>query len=299
MWNATKKNKAKKVSKKEVNGSDRRVLTVQDISCVGQCSLTVALPVISACGVECAVLPSCVLSNHTAFDSWTFRDLTGDMEKILEKWLELGFLFDAFYTGYVSKSQIPVIAKIMKESARSGAWKIVDPVMADNGKMYAGFDDDFPEHMKILIKDADVALPNISEACFLTGVPYKAGVQEENYVERLLKGVASIGAKKVVLTGVSLEKGKIGFALYEGEKTRYYFTELLDYNSHGTGDLYASVFTGALMRGCSVYESAVLAADTVVLAMKQTHDDKTHWYGVKFERTIPYLVSRLSSYQKQ
>lgn len=283
----------------EVNGVDKRVLTVQDVSCVGQCSLTVALPIISACGVECAVLPSSVLSNHTAFASWTFHDLTDDMERVLAKWLELGFLFDAFYTGYVSKSQIPIISKIMEKSARGKALRIIDPVMADNGKMYAGFDSDFPEHMKRLLKGADVALPNITEACFLTGVPYKAGIQEESYIERLLKGVSEAGAKSVLLTGVMLEEKKIGFALYSEGKTEYYFTRLLEYSAHGTGDVYASVFTGALLCGLSMYESAALAADVVVYAMEKTHPDKTHWYGVKFESAVPYLVERLKRYQNR
>jgi len=138
---------------------DKRLLTIQDISCVGKCSLTVALPVISACGIETAVLPSSVLSNHTAgFSGWTFRDLTGDMPLILERWLTEKIDFDAFYTGYVSKEQIPYILEIMEKTARKGALRIVDPVMADNGKMYAGFGDDFPEEMKKLCKGAIYSL---------------------------------------------------------------------------------------------------------------------------------------------
>ncbi len=274
---------------------DKRLLTIQDISCVGQCSLTIALPVISACGIETAILPSSVLSNHTAkgFSGWTFRDLTDDMPKILERWLIEKISFDAFYTGYVSKSQIPYILEIMEKTARKNALRIVDPVMADNGKLYAGFDDDFPLEMKKLCKNADVIMPNLTEASFLLKIPYIAENYDEKYIEKVLKGLYELGSKNVILTGVSFEKSKLGIAVYDGQKFQYYFNEKRPNSSHGTGDLFASVTAGALMNGKSLFESASLAADVVVEALKVTKDDKDHWYGVKFEKVIPYLVKRL------
>lgn len=273
---------------------DKRLLTIQDISCVGQCSLTVALPVISACGIETAILPSSVLSNHTAgYSGWTFHDLTDDMPKILERWLAEKVSFDAFYTGYVSKAQIPYILEIMEKTARKGALRIVDPVMADNGKLYTGFDEDFPQEMKKLINGADVIMPNLTEAAFLLGQPYVAEGYDKDFIEKMARDLAALGAKNVIVTGVSFEKDKLGIAVYDGKKVDYYFNEKQAVSSHGTGDLYASVVAGALLRGKSLLEAASLAADVVVEAIKLTAGDKDHWYGVKFEKALPYLIKRL------
>ena len=272
---------------------DKRLLTIQDISCVGQCSLTVALPVISACGVETAILPSSVLSNHTAgFSGWTFCDLTPQMPVILDRWKKEGIDFDAFYTGYVSKAQIPHILDIMEQTSRPGALRIVDPVLGDNGKLYAGFDDDFPQEMKRLVKGADVILPNLTEAAFLLERPYVGTGYDRAFIEDTLKGLHELGTRNVVLTGVSFEEGRIGFACYDGKTVEYYFTDFVGGSMHGTGDLFSSAFAGALMRGKSIYESASIAADFIVETIRQTIPDPDHWYGVKFEKALPYLVSR-------
>lgn len=273
--------------------TDKRLLTIQDISCVGQCSLTVALPIISACGVECAILPSSVLSNHTAgFSGWTFRDLTDEMPNILAQWKKEKVDFDAFYTGYVSKTQIPHILDIMQETARPGALRIVDPVMGDGGKLYPGFDDDFPQEMCRLCKGADVIMPNLTEAALLLGEEYRTEY-DQAYIEQTIKRLHALGAKNVVLTGVSLEPNKLGVACYDGNEILYYFTDRLDVSMHGTGDCYASSFAGALMRGHSILESASIAADFVVETIRQSMGDPSHWYGVKFEKALPYLISRM------
>ena len=272
---------------------DKRLLTIQDISCVGQCSLTVALPIISACGIEAAILPSSVLSNHTAgFSGWTFCDLTDQMPLILDRWKKEKVDFDAFYTGYVSKSQIPYILDIMDQTARPGALRVVDPVMGDNGKLYAGFDDDFPEYMKRLVDGADVILPNLTEAALLLGRPFVGEGYDREFIETTLRDLHALGAKNVVLTGVSLEAGRLGVACYDGSKVEYYFTERIGRSMHGTGDVYSSAFAGSLMRGKGILESASIAADFVVETIRQTLSDPDHWYGVKFEKALPYLVSR-------
>ena len=273
--------------------ADKRLLTIQDISCVGQCSLTVALPIISACGVECGILPSSVLSNHTAgFSGWTFFDLTNEMPNILEQWKKEKVNFDAFYTGYVSKAQIPHILRIMEETARPGALRIVDPVMGDGGKLYPGFDDDFPQEMCKLCNGADVIMPNMTEAALLLGEEYTTEY-DQAYIEDMIKRLYALGAKNVVLTGVSFEEGKLGVACYDGTTIQYYFTDRIQGSMHGTGDCYASSFAGALMRGHSILESASIAADFVVETIRQTMPDPSHWYGVKFEKALPYLISRL------
>ena len=272
----------------------KRILTIQDISCVGQCSLTVALPIISACGIETAVLPSAVLSTHTAgFDGFTFRDLTGDMGKICDHWKRVNIKFDGFYTGYLGSSeQIDHCLRIFEETAADGAVVIVDPAMADNGRLYVGFDMAFVESMKRLVARADIVLPNITEACLLTGMEYKTEY-DAMYVREITKRLLDLGAKNVVLTGIGFEKGFTGVWFENREKADYYRHEQLPGGCHGTGDVYASAFTGALMRGKSIFEAATIAADYTVACIKNTMGDSSHWYGVKFEPVLPQLTARL------
>ena len=280
----------------------KRLLTIQDLSCVGQCSTTVALPLVSACGVECAVLPPAMLSNHTAagFKGWSFCDLTSELPKVESKWVEQGIAFDAFYTGYVCESHIDPILSIMRTCANPGAIRIVDPAMADNGVLYRGFASDFPSKMARLCKDADYLLPNLTEAAFLTGEDPSffgavngAGVprpQRED-IERLISKLHGLGVKTVVLTGVSFDEAHLGIAVSDGESVGYDFNLRNPRNSHGTGDVFASVFAGAILRGKAPLEAAALAADIVCAAIDAT--DPAHWYGVSFEKVIPILVEKL------
>jgi len=270
----------------------KRLLTIQDISCIGQCSTTVALPLVSACGVECAILPSSVLSNHTGgFTSWTFADLTAEMPKIEAKWVAFGEKFDAFYTGYVSESQIDPILSIMTSCAKPGALRIVDPAMADNGVLYKGFAADFPKKMARLCDGADYILPNLTEAALLVGEePMLAGYSRDD-IEMLITKLHGIGAKNVVLTGVSFNDDLLGSAVSDGREIVYDFNPKIGRMSHGTGDVFASVFAGSLVRGKSAAEAAALAADIVCEAIANTAED--HWYGVSFETAIPKLVEML------
>ena len=270
----------------------KRLLTIQDISCVGQCSTTVALPLVSACGVECAILPCAVLSNHTGgFPSWTFADLTPELSNVERKWIELGIKFDAFYTGYVCESQIDPILSIFSSCANDSALRIVDPAMADNGKLYAGFADDFPSKMARLCQGADYILPNLTEAALLVGEAPKLEGYTREEIERLIAKLHGIGAKNVILTGVSFDPDLLGSAISDGNTIAYDFNPRLKKMSHGTGDVYASVFAGALLRGRSAFDAAALAADIVCESIR--HTDNDHWYGVSFERAIPLLANTL------
>ena len=271
----------------------KRLLTIQDLSCVGQCSSTVALPIVSACGVECAVLPPAILSNHTApgFKGWTFCDLTAELPKVEAKWVEQGIAFDAFYTGYVCESHIDPILSIMKTCAKPGAVRIVDPAMADNGVLYKGFAPDFPEKMARLCAGADYILPNVTEAALLAGEDPKTAVRTKAEVESLVGRLHELGAKTVVLTGVSLDADSLGTAVSDGSGIVYDFNPRLPRSSHGTGDVFASVFAGAVMRGRTAAEAAALAADIVCAALEAT--DADHWYGVSFEKVIPDIVRAL------
>lgn len=272
---------------------DKRLLSIQDISCFGQCSLTVALPVISACGIETVILPSAVLSTHTGgFKNYTFRDLTDDIPAIQKSWLENGLKFDAFYTGYVCENQIQPILDMMQECSAEGAIRIVDPVMADAGKLYPGFSADFPQKMCRLCKGADYLLPNLTEAAFLLGEECKLENYDQKYIERMVERLHSLGAKNVVLTGVSFDPGLLGCAVSDGSRIEYDFNVRQNRSSHGTGDVFASVFAGALLRGKSLLQAAAIAADVVCLAIAATPDE--HWYGVCFEKVIPDLVKALN-----
>ena len=274
--------------------SYKRILTIQDISCVGQCSLTVALPILSACGLETAILPSAVLPNHTAgFTGFTFRDLTDDMPDIEKQWEKENLKFEAVYTGYLgSIKQIGYVQSIMESSTVPGALRIVDPAMADGGKLYPIFDMDYVNAMKPLVFGADITLPNITEACFLTGMEYKE-IYDEAYVDELLQKMADAGAKTIVLTGVGFAEGKTGVMVYENGTKQYYEHDKIAKGCHGTGDVYASAFVGALMHGKNAYEAAKIAADYTVLCIENTQDDPDHWYGVKFEPVLGELIGML------
>ncbi|MCQ2426870.1 MAG: pyridoxamine kinase [Clostridia bacterium] len=271
----------------------KRILTVQDISCIGQCSLTVALPILSACGAETAVVASGVLSAHTGgFRGYAFGGLTGEMPGIAAHWKKEGLFFDAVYTGYLgSAEQIGYVLDIASGLLKKGGPLIVDPAMADGGKLYAGFDGKFVESMKQLTSAADIILPNITEAALLTGTEYREDI-DEAYVEHLLDALSSGGAT-VVLTGVGFEPGTTGAAIRENGKTSYYTHEKTAGGCHGTGDIFASAFTGALMRGKTAPEAVAVAADFVLACIKNTVGDENHRYGVKFEPVLGSLISRL------
>ena len=273
---------------------NNRILTIQDISCVGQCSLTVALPILSACGIETAVLPSAVLSTHTGgFSGFTFRDLTEDMPAIAAHWQKEGIRFDAVYTGYLgSTQQIDYVKAIFESTLEPGGFRIVDPAMADNGKLYVGFDAEYVEAMKALVSVSDIVLPNITEAAFLTGMPFKEQY-DEAYVEALLRALYDLGAKTVVLTGVGYAADRTGVAVYAGGEVQYYEHERLAKGSHGTGDVYASAFVGAYMLGKTAFEAAKIAADYTLACIVETHKDPEHWYGVRFERVLAMLIESL------
>ncbi len=272
-----------------------KILTIQDISCVGQCSLTVALPIISACGIETCVLPSAVLSTHTGgFKGFTFRDLTDDMPAIKEHWLKENIKFDAIYTGYLgSTKQIDYVSDIMNAMGKVGCVKIVDPAMADNGNLYYGFDDAFVQAMKKLCSKADYVLPNITEACFLTDTEYKTDY-DKAYIDEILEKLVALGAKNIIFTGITYEKGKTGVVVYENGQYSYYEHELLTNSCHGTGDIYASAFTGALIRGKSAYDAAKIAADYTVECIRETAKEENHWYGAKFEPVLGKLIETIT-----
>ena len=275
--------------------SYKKILTIQDISCVGQCSLTVALPILSACGLETCILPSAVLSTHTAgFSGFTFRDLTEDMPQIQAHWQKENIRFQAIYTGYLgSVKQVGYVKSILSTMGTEDCVRIVDPAMADNGMLYPIFNEEYVAAMKTLCASADILIPNITEACFLTDTQYRE-TYDEAYVKLLLEKLTQLGAKSVVLTGVGYVPGKTGVIVYKDGVIRYYAHDKVSKGCHGTGDIYASAFTGALLNGKEIFEAAKIAADYTVKCIINTQGDESHWYGAKFETALRYLMDMIA-----
>jgi pyridoxine kinase len=264
---------------------------------VGQCSLTVALPILSASGNETCILPSAVLSTHTGgFKGYTFRDLTDDIPAIVKHWLSERINFDAFYTGYLGTArQVELVMDIINSPLRlPDAHIIIDPAMGDNGVFYKGMDDNFLQSMRRLVCMADIIIPNITEACMLTGIGYRMDY-DEDYIRRIVDGLLTIigNNKTVVLTGVGFRSGETGVGVYTSGSSYHYPHVKLEKNVSGTGDIFASAFTGALLNGISTQESAKIAADFTLAAIKETIQNPVHWYGVKFETVLGEYIQKV------
>ena len=275
----------------------KRILTIQDISCLGKCSTTVALPIISAMGVETVILPTAVLSTHTMFQNFTVTDLTDSLIPIIEHWKSQGIKFDAIYTGYLgSREEIDIVKKIFNDFKTESTTIFVDPVMADNGKLYPAFDDEYVKLNAELCGHADIIVPNITEAAFMTGMEYKTEY-DEGYIKEMLAKLNKLGAKMSVVTGVSLSSGKTGIYGYDAAKDDYfvYQNDRVDAAYHGTGDIFSSTCIGALVQGISKEDAFKLAADYTADTIRVTLKNPAEpWYGVDFETTIPELVSELA-----
>lgn len=277
----------------------KRIVTIQDISCLGKCSITVALPIISAMGVETAILPTAVLSTHTQFSGFTVKDLQDQIKPISAHWKKENFHFDAIYTGYLaSREQIQLVSDFFDDFNEQDTLLFVDPAMADNGKLYVGFPEDFPKSMSTLCGKADIIVPNLTEACLMTGTEYKTEY-DKKYIQEILNKLAALGTKKaVVLTGVSPEKDKTGvYGLYVETGKYFGFShEKLAVSFHGTGDVFSSTAVGALERGMSLEESLNIAARFTVNSIKETlKNDPEKTYGVDFEAVFPLLLQDLNA----
>ncbi len=274
----------------------KRIVTVQDISCVGKCSLTVALPIISAMGVETAIIPTAVLSTHTMFKNFTFKDLTDEIKPIAKHWKDENIGFDAIYTGYLgSFEQIDIVSDLFDQFKTDSNLLIVDPVMADNGKLYPAFDEAFAKKMATLCAKADIIVPNITEASFMTDMEYKEAY-DEAYIKEMLLKLADLGAKVSILTGVGFTEGMTGVMGYDSTSKEffYYSNKKLPASYHGTGDVFASTLTGAMMNGKSLEEAIKIAADFTSYCIRITMEDSEGcWYGVNFEKAIPELIKMI------
>ena len=276
----------------------KRILTVQDVSCVGRCSLTVALPIISAAGVEAGVLPTAVLSTHTAFPKFTFCDLTDEIEKISTTFSELAIDFDAIYTGYLgSFEQLSLVSDLIDRHMTGECQVVIDPAMADNGVLYKGFTPEFAKAMATLAAKADLVIPNLTEACFMLGIPYPDSYTED-FIRDVLKRLTDLGVRCAALTGISFDEGKLGVYSYNSESREYfsYYNEKLPVAYHGTGDVFASATVGAMMRGHTLESALSVAVDFTFECIRLTMaDENRRTYGVNFEEALPYYIERLKN----
>jgi len=275
-----------------------KILTIQDISCFGQCSITVALPIVSAFGIETAILPSAVLSTHTAgFTDFTVRDLTEDLPEIRKHWEKEGIDFDAIYTGFIaSMEQLDYIKEIIDSRLKPEGLVFVDPAMADNGEFYNGFDQEFADKMGELCKLGDYILPNTTEACYLLHRPWKEEFTHEEMLE-MAHELSAFTKRYVILKGDTHKENKLGMIVLDKQEStcEIVYNDKIDYASHGTGDVFASAFVGSTMVGKSPTSSAKIAGDFTKKAIEKTIGDENHKYGVKFEQVIPELYELLDS----
>jgi pyridoxine kinase len=273
----------------------KRVLTIQDISCLGKCSITIALPVISALGSEAVILPTAVLSTHTMFKNFTVKDLSDQIEPITQHWLSEDVKFDAIYTGYLgTPEQIDQMKELFTQFRGENTLVFVDPVMADNGKLYPAFDMAYAKKNAELCGAADIIVPNITEAAFMTDMEYREEKDhDEEYIKKMLGRLAELGARINVLTGVSLEPGKTGVMGLDTETGDYYLyqNDKINASFHGTGDLFSSTCVGEMMRGKSWQDAMRIAAEYTARTIEVTmHNPDKPWYGVDFEATLPELI---------
>ena len=269
----------------------KRILMIQDISCVGQCSMTVAMPIMSACGHETCILPTAILSTHTGgFGKPQVIHLIDQLRGFIQHWKENSITFDAILSGYLgSEASVDLVSMIADELLHEDGLLIVDPAMADHGKLYSGLSDAYSQKMLDLCRKADIIIPNVTEAAMMADLPYQAEL-DSLYISEIL---ARIGHACVVLTGVGYEKGRTGIILHENGETYHYTHDRLDKNFHGTGDMFAAAFTGAMMQGKQKQDAVRIAADFVAKCIYLTAKNPAHWYGVKFEEALPDLIRML------
>lgn len=269
----------------------KRILTVQDISCVGQCSLTIALPVLSVCGHETCVLPTELLSTHTGFPGPEVHHPGREtLDRFWHHWLREGITFDAVCAGYLgSVDAIEVVLELTERLLKPEGLLIVDPAMADHGRMYAGLDGAYAERMKALSSRADILIPNLTEAAMLAGKPWREQ-PEEGYIRELMD---CFGNPCVILTGVGLRPGETGAAYGRKGNTDFYSHPRVEGNFSGTGDLFAACFAGVLLRGHPLPDAVKTAADFTALCVSLTRKNPGQRYGIRFEEALPWLVRTL------
>ncbi len=276
----------------------KRILSVQDISCFGKCSNTVALPILSAAGVECVPLPTALLSTHTGgFTGYTFLDLTKEMEKILAHFTSLSLSFDMVYTGYFGHTaQMAAVKAALPALLGEDGCFLVDPVLGDGGRLYSIYDGAFVSAMRDFCHGADIITPNVTEACFLAGIPYEGDTFDTGRMETLFAALQTLSVGAAVITGVRFgeKEDSIGVSVMDYKTGRRLTLSAgrIDAPVHGTGDVFASALAAYLLAGFSLREALSHTVSFTTDALTETTEVlETHAYGVRFEDSL-YKLSK-------
>lgn len=269
----------------------KKVVAIHDISCYGKCSLTVALPILSAAGINTPIIPTAVLSTFVGpFPNFTYRDMTDDIIPVVKHWKDMGFEFDAIYTGFLgSKAQVDVVRKAIKMIKGPETKIYVDPVMGDYGELYSTFGPDFPPEMRKLCSDADIIIPNMTEITHMLGEPFEPGPYSKEYIIGLLKRSESLGAKKIVLTGVYFKDDELGAATYDcyTREIQYFMKKRIAGHYHGSGDIFGSGLVSSLVNGWSLAESVDIAEDLIISSIKRSVKNNYNVeHGLNFEEEL-------------
>ena len=276
----------------------KRVAAIHDLSGFGKCSLTVALPILSAAGIETSALPTAILSTHTGgISGYTYHDLTEDMRPVMKHWKSLDIKFDAIYTGFLgSFEQLDIVKEFFDAFRQEDNLILVDPVMGDNGELYTVFTHEFAAGMRMLCQKADIIVPNLTEAALLLDEPFHPGPYTHAYIESLLRKLGALGPQKVVLTGVYFKEDELGAATYDRttDTIDYVFTQKIPGYYHGTGDVFASALLSALLNDFSLIDAAAIAVHFTTDSIRRTYKAKTDYrFGVNFEQSFPDFLKEL------
>ena len=267
----------------------KRIAVMQDISCLGKCSMSVILPVISAMGAECALVPTAALSTHTAFANPAVADLSGFARQVLAHWKTLNPRFDGILTGYLANpDQAALALELMEGFAGTDTKIITDPAMADHGKLYSGLSEEMIPVMLKLCRRADLCLPNLTEGALMAGMPWREG-PDLGYCREIAGELVRLGCKAVMLTGAEKAPGYVGYYYYNGSQEHSGGVPRLNRSCHGTGDLFAGVVAGGVSQGLSPWQAGDLASRLCLRAMESTPED-SRW-GVAFEPHLGWLAS--------
>ena len=271
----------------------KRAALINDISCLGRCSMTAAIPIISACGIESVPLPTGIFSAHTEFEGFVKTDLTDKISEITDHWKTLGIRFDCIYSGYLaSRKQAENVKRFLLDFKKSDTLYIADPVMGDNGVFYKGIDDSFVSEMRFLCSLADIIVPNVTEACMLTGTELREQYNMD-FIKELLISLRNLGSARIVITGVELGDGQIGCAVYDSltGKANMFFTPKTEGRFPGTGDVFAAALTAAVMNGKAFADAVQIAMGFTCRCVEATLEAETdRKYGLCFEPQIKNLI---------
>lgn len=271
----------------------KKVAVINDFSGFGRCSLAVALPIISAMGMQCCPLPTAVFSNHTGFSSYYWTDFTPHMRAYMDQWEKLGLRFNAISTGFLgSQAQCDIVLEFLRRFKTQDTLAVIDPVMGDNGKLYATYSRELAESMRVLTEHADILTPNLTELCVLADVEYREDFSEKEMAD-LCACLCDQGPRKVVISGLQLDKGtNLGNFVYEkGQSPILLRSKKIGECRSGTGDVFAAIITGCAARGQDFRSSVQLASDFISKALRRTMElDIPKTDGVCFEEFLSDLT---------